>query len=682
MAFYPMAYLPPQFSNPTNGENASGFILEAYVAGTTSDASFYTFDGTDIGSSITLDSGGFTSSSPETSGNAFIPYLDDSVRYKFVLTDPDTLIKFTVDNVYDPSIENSVAKIGSASNYLFATVATMATKTTVGGDVVTPVLGQKWSTQGFHSSGGGGHADYLITNDTPNGTSKIDLGGGFTATLTNMGTAILSQYGGVGGNATQDTAAFLAAQATNLPILLPPVTYANRYIITGEVELNDSSIVHGMMPAMRMYDASALTLEQAYIGFADASSRFVGGSAANDRVRLDWKGICFVGANGFAPDFADRVGYALGIKTGNPDSAYGGTMINCYFHGFETCWHNDWAYGLDCHDIGILNSKYGLIFDDWNASMISKFYATGFVIAIDTGADSSRSVFRDLEIYPYQETEICVRCNAGVSWEGFSYFEDFFPSAIGNDSVCIAYQSSRFSARPVVIENILFDCDKVDYHITIGGTGADAGDFVVPGVVRNCKFKGVGPQVGVFGFGIHNDSAGAATHPNCVIEKIDISSCSGLAYTDLTIAGSPYLDYSAEPHTFIIDNTSTAISGASYTRLPLDDTSSPPQYYTNIESPFDTDRYIVKKPGVYAVSVLVRYQNTTGGALEPQAVLRYNGSAVDVDTSNSIAAGDFGSSRLQFSAYLSLGDQIYTDGRLGDNVIEHNFSIRYISEGL
>ncbi len=614
-------------------------------------------------------------------GNTPVNLYISANSYSVTVLDKNGSLVSSSLNVSSLAAE-TISLTGGLAGYMFSTVATMATRTTIGGDVVTPVLGQKWSTQGFHSSGGGGHADYLVTNDTPNGVDKIDLGDGLTATLTNRGTAILTQYGGVGGDAAQDTAAFLAAQATNLPILIPPVTYANRYLITGEVELNDSSIVHGMMPAMRMYDASALTLEQAYIGFADASSRFVGGSAANDRVRLDWKGICFIGVNGFAPDFADRVGYALGVKTSNADSAYGGTMINCYFHGFETCWHNDWAYGLDCHDIGILNSKYGLMFDDWNASTISKFYATGFVIAIDTGADSSRSVFRDLEIYPYAETEICVRCNAGVSWEGFSYFEDFTPTPIGNDSVCIAYQSSRFSARPVVIENVLFDCDQVDYHITIGGTGADAGDFAVPGVVANCKFKGAGPQVGVFGFGIHNDSTGAATHPNCVIEKIDISSCAGLAYTDLTIAGSPYLDYSTAPITYIIDNTSTSISGGSYVRLPLDDTSSPPQYYSNVASPFDTNRFIVTKPGVYEVSVVVRHQNVSGGALEPQAVLRYNGSVVDVDTSNAIAAGDFGTATLQFVDYLSLGDQIYTEGRNGSNVIEHNFKIKLISEGL
>ncbi len=196
MAFKPMALLPPQFSNPTNGENASGFILQAYVAQTTTPTNFYSDSaGTSIGSSITLDSGGFTSSSPDTPGNAFIPYLDDSVIYKFILTDPDTLIQFTVDNIFDSASETSLSILGRASGFTFSTVTTMATKTTVGGETVTPVLGQRFITLGYYAAGDNGGAEYIVTNDTANAVNIIDLGSGFSATLVIGSTIKGEQWG-------------------------------------------------------------------------------------------------------------------------------------------------------------------------------------------------------------------------------------------------------------------------------------------------------------------------------------------------------------------------------------------------------------------------------------------------------------------------------------------------------
>ncbi len=180
MAFYPIALLPPQFSNPSNGENASGFILQARVAGTTTLTDFYSDDsGTSVGSSITLDSAGFTA----VSGNVFVPYLDDSVTYKFTLTDPDTLIQFTVDNLADVSNTQIVEKIGVVTDYVFSNVSNMQAGTTVGGTTVTFTLNSKVSTLGYYSAGDGGAADYVVTNDTANDIDKIDLGGGLTATL-------------------------------------------------------------------------------------------------------------------------------------------------------------------------------------------------------------------------------------------------------------------------------------------------------------------------------------------------------------------------------------------------------------------------------------------------------------------------------------------------------------------
>ncbi len=201
MAFYPIALLPPQFSNPSNGENASGFILQARVAGTTSLTDFYSDSaGTSVGSSITLNSGGFTA----VSGNVFVPYLDDNITYKFTLTDPDTLIQFTVDNLSDVSNSQVSTVVGKVTGYIFDTVADMAAGTTSGGVSVTPVLGGKLSTLGYHSVDDGGGADYVVTNDTANAINIIGLGGGLSATLMTGPEVNVKQFGARGDGTTDD----------------------------------------------------------------------------------------------------------------------------------------------------------------------------------------------------------------------------------------------------------------------------------------------------------------------------------------------------------------------------------------------------------------------------------------------------------------------------------------------
>ncbi len=232
MAFYPISLLPPQFSNPSNGENASGFILQARIAGTTTLTDFYSDDsGTSVGSSITLDSGGFTA----VSGNVFVPYLDDSITYKFTLTDPDTLIQFTVDDITDVSIARTITTVGSVGSYVFATATTMSTLTTVGGITITPVLGMALSTLGFTSVNDGGQSDYVVTNDTANGYDKINLGGGFTATLlVKNGWVDAAQCGAVYDGTTNSRDALEAAAEIANVIVSGPLAVATSVTLDNE----------------------------------------------------------------------------------------------------------------------------------------------------------------------------------------------------------------------------------------------------------------------------------------------------------------------------------------------------------------------------------------------------------------------------------------------------------------
>ncbi len=194
MAFYPISMLPPQFSNPSNGENASGFILQARIAGTTTLTDFYSDSaGTSVGSSITLDSGGFTA----VSGNVFVPYLDDSVTYKFTLTDPDTLIQFTVDNLTDVSNAQVIETVGAITSYVFENVADLQTQTTHGGTSVTLVAGYMARTQGYYAAGDGGGSLYMIKTAAQAATDSDVIDEMINHTLPNGNVAILAASGEV-----------------------------------------------------------------------------------------------------------------------------------------------------------------------------------------------------------------------------------------------------------------------------------------------------------------------------------------------------------------------------------------------------------------------------------------------------------------------------------------------------
>lgn len=94
--FYPVSVIPFQIYNPDNGELASGFTIEAYLAGTTTPTNMYTDkNGTVAGTTITLNSGGW----PEVSGSIITIFLDTSVEYKFILKDADNNTEWTLDNL-------------------------------------------------------------------------------------------------------------------------------------------------------------------------------------------------------------------------------------------------------------------------------------------------------------------------------------------------------------------------------------------------------------------------------------------------------------------------------------------------------------------------------------------------------------------------------------------------------
>jgi microcystin-dependent protein len=98
MAYIPAATFPPHFHKP-DGTLAIGCVLAAFAANTTTPTPLYLDDaGTSAGTTFTLNDRGEI----EVSGNTIVPWLNTAVLYKFSLTDPESGLQWTVDDIATP----------------------------------------------------------------------------------------------------------------------------------------------------------------------------------------------------------------------------------------------------------------------------------------------------------------------------------------------------------------------------------------------------------------------------------------------------------------------------------------------------------------------------------------------------------------------------------------------------
>lgn len=98
MAFVPVLAIPIQLQNSTTSLNLSGGTLEFFLSGTTTPTNLFSDNtGTSIGSSITLNSGGF----PESGGNVITLFRDSSIAIKIVAKDALSNTIFTSDGLQD-----------------------------------------------------------------------------------------------------------------------------------------------------------------------------------------------------------------------------------------------------------------------------------------------------------------------------------------------------------------------------------------------------------------------------------------------------------------------------------------------------------------------------------------------------------------------------------------------------
>ena len=208
MAFVPISLLPHQYTNPATGDVASGYILNAFVAGTTTPANFYDKDGLALGASITLNSSGY----PAVGANVVTLYLDDTINYKFIFTDPDTLTEFTVDNI------SSAVVSGTAT---FDNTAAIKLESLAEGITVY--------RRGYYTAGDGAHAEFLIKTaaqaatdgDVIDGYGNHTIANGNVAILQNREFANILQYGATENGAAVETAILTAAITYNGIVEIP-----------------------------------------------------------------------------------------------------------------------------------------------------------------------------------------------------------------------------------------------------------------------------------------------------------------------------------------------------------------------------------------------------------------------------------------------------------------------------
>lgn len=97
--YYPIAFQPTQFEI-SSGVPASGYVLKAYSAGTSTPISMYTdYTGGTSASTITLNASGY----PAVSGNVVIPHLSENFKLALYATqaaaDANTGAVWSVDNI-------------------------------------------------------------------------------------------------------------------------------------------------------------------------------------------------------------------------------------------------------------------------------------------------------------------------------------------------------------------------------------------------------------------------------------------------------------------------------------------------------------------------------------------------------------------------------------------------------
>jgi hypothetical protein len=134
MAWAPTSLITPQFQNANNNEPASGYVLKAYLAGTTTNTPMATDStGGTTFTDVSLNSAGY----PEHLGQTIIPHIDRSYKLALYATqaaaDADTGAVWTIDSLEpidtDGNFTIDDATSSGVTNVISATHTTSGTPT-------------------------------------------------------------------------------------------------------------------------------------------------------------------------------------------------------------------------------------------------------------------------------------------------------------------------------------------------------------------------------------------------------------------------------------------------------------------------------------------------------------------------------------------------------------------------
>ncbi len=500
----------------------------------------------------------------------------------------------------------------------------------------------------------------------------------------------LYDFGAIGGDAEKDTEAFKFALSLDVPIVIPNTTLSKAFIIKGIIDLPKVSVMMGDCDSVqKLTEGTAfLDREQPYITFHDENSRFAGGRGSEDRVFVQWSNLLFISSSGPHPDEINTRGMAIGAINDASESAIGGRINNVVFQGFRRAFQNDWSYFFNINNVDILNCYDGLIFNDFNASNISNVYATSTANVIDTGFDSAQSTISNVGVNIGGWTEVAVRLNAGVTLEGYNYFESF-GSKFKPNSTCIAYQSTYWSNRPMHISNVLFDAE-CEYHLTIDSatkpTGTIPAVWQLNGKISNCHFAR-GPSVSKVGFGINKSFNGSPTYPSLSISNFDISTCTGISSKDLRAqTDSPYNIIACKPYIHVSNYEAQSINGQTFTRLRLGKLTESNTNVVNSTVMEGGARWKIPATGLYHFSATFNLRNKTGETLRtPELQVMLNSTilarAYTTVQKNETYDATYGTVTLSGFFYASANMELYSHGRNGDDIIAYTMSVSKISNG-
>lgn len=212
----PIAGLPNPIIVDAAGTAGSGYVLKAYLPGTTTSTSIAIDSaGSSPQASITANADGIW----EVSGNEILPYIDQKSKWGIFANATDA----AANTPFYMGPFDNVDKFADtdSTSVVFATTAAM--------QLATLAVGQRATTNEF-STGSGGGADYLIVSgDSSDTYSKLLVAGGNTAVLQNNGELHTRQYGLIGDGVADDTGALNAIVAdmtsTSLPLIFDEGTY-------------------------------------------------------------------------------------------------------------------------------------------------------------------------------------------------------------------------------------------------------------------------------------------------------------------------------------------------------------------------------------------------------------------------------------------------------------------------